>query len=147
MFALACLPSLWAQGSSVLTVAPSSKITARRGGTVAAKTLVQLRNGYHVNSNTPNDEYLIPLKLTWGSGPLEAGEVVYPKPEMQKFEFSEKPISVFTGDFSIATRFRVPATASRGPGVLTGRLRYQACDHKSCLPPRTVPVNLPFEIE
>ena len=40
---------------------------------------------HHVNSNKPSEEYLIPLKLTWAStGALEAGEVVYPKPSLEK---------------------------------------------------------------
>lgn len=107
---------------------------------------VQLRPGYHVNSNTPTDAYLIPLKLTWTPAPLEIDGVDFPKPKMEKYEFSEKALSVFTGDFDITSRFRVPSTAPPGVHVVSGKLRYQACNHKECLPPRTVEVKLPVEV-
>lgn len=140
------MPPLVAQGSGVLTVAPPPKLVAKRNTTVTAKIAVQLRNGYHVNSNTPSDEYLIPLRLTWNAAPLEPQGVSYPTPKMEKYEFSEKPLSVFTGDFEIATRFKVPAAASPGLIVISGKLRYQACNHKECLPPRTLDIKLPVDI-
>jgi len=121
-------------------------MTAKAGATAQAKLAVQLRSGYHVNSNTPSDEYLIPLRLTWSAGPLETVEVVFPKPQMEKYSFSEKPLSVYTGDFELLTRFKVAASAAPGPLTLTGKLRYQACNDRMCLPPKTVDVSLPVEV-
>ena len=104
--------------------------------------------GYHVNSNTPSDEYLIPLKLTWKStGALEAAQTVYPKPSLEKYEFSEKPLSVYTGSFELTANFKVAANAPAGPGVAVGQLRYQACSDKACFPPKTVEVTLPYQIQ
>lgn len=131
----------------MLTVAPPQKITVKRGATAESRLAVTLREGYHVNSNTPSEEYLIPLRLTWGEGALEAAEVVYPKPSMEQYSFSPKPLSVFTGKFDIVTKFKAAAGASPGPGVATGRLRYQACNDKACFPPRTVNVQLTYAIE
>lgn len=146
--ALASPPVLLGQSSSVLTATAPQKTVAKRNRTVEVKIAVQLRDGYHVNSNSPNDEYLIPLRLRWDeTGPLKAVEVIYPTPELRKYNFSSKPLSVFTGDFSILTRFKATADAPLGPGALAGRLRYQACDEESCLPPRTLEVRLPFEIQ
>lgn len=133
--------------TGVLTVTPTEKLRVKRNETVTAKIHAQLRSGYHVNSNTPADAYLIPMKLTWKAEPLEAGEIVYPKPTMEKAEFSEKPLSVFTGDFDITTRFKVPAQAPNGPAIITGKLRYQACNDKMCLPPKTIEVPLTVEIQ
>ena len=142
---LASSPLSFAQGN-VLSVAPPEKMTAKAGATAQAKLSVQLRSGYHVNSNTPSDEYLIPLRLTWSAGPLETVEVVFPKPQMEKYSFSEKPLSVYTGDFELLTRFKVAASAAPGPLTLTGKLRYQACNDRMCLPPKTVDVSLPVEV-
>ena len=97
-----------------------------------------------MNSNAPEDEYLIPLKLTW-TGPLQAEQIVFPKPERMTSSFSTKPLVVFTGAFEIATRFKVPANAPDGPNLATGKLRYQACNDKECLRPQTVDVNLSLE--
>ena len=142
----AFLPFLCAQSSGVLTIAPPARVLAKRNTVVEAKITAQLRDGYHVNSHTPSEDYLIPLRLTWDSKPLEVAGTVYPKPVMEKYEFSPKPISVFTGDFDIITRFKVPANATSGLGIAVGKLRYQACNEKACLPPRTAEVRLAYEI-
>ncbi len=129
-----------------LVVTPPQKAVGARNGALTAKIAVQVRNGYHVNSNTPNDEYLIPLILTWESSLVEPRETVYPKPEMQTFSFSNKPVSVYAGGFEIVTRFAVPSKAPLGLAVVAGKLRYQACNDTMCLPPRTLDVRLPVEI-
>jgi hypothetical protein len=132
--------------TNVLTVAPPPPLKAKAGTPAEAKLMLQLRPGYHVNSNTPSDEYLIPLKLTWAKGTLEPVDVVYPKPRMEKYSFSEKPLSVFSGQFELTARFKTPATANTGPSAMQGKLRYQACDETMCLPPKTIDVNLQVDI-
>jgi len=94
------------------------------------------------------DEYLIPLKLTWKStGALEAGQVAYPKPTLEKYEFSENPLSVYTGAFELVANFKVAANAPAGPGVAAGQLRYQACNDRACFPPKTIDINLPYQVQ
>ncbi len=141
------LPLLVAQGSGVLSIGAAPRAGGKRNGALEARVPVQLRAGYHVNSNTPPDDYLIPLRLTWEASPLQAVETIYPRPEMRKYAFSSKPLSVYTGDFEIVARFKVPASAPAGPGVLAGRLRYQACNDRMCLPPKTVEVRVPYSIQ
>jgi thiol:disulfide interchange protein DsbD len=129
-----------------LTIAPPEKLTAKAGATVEVKTAIEIREGYHCNSNTPSDDYLIPLKLTWTPGPFESPQVAYPKPQMEKFNFSDKPLSVYAGDFVIVTKFKVAANANPGTTFVSGKLRYQACNDRMCLPPKTVDVSLPVDI-
>jgi hypothetical protein len=145
--ALALLAPAWAQTSGVVGAVTPPRTTGKRGGVMDARVTVQLRNGYHVNSNTPADDYLIPLRLTWAAAPLEVAATVYPKPRMEKYTFSSKPVSVFTGDFDILTHLKVPESVIQGPGVLVGKLRYQACNDNSCLPPKTIEVRLPYQIQ
>ena len=99
-----------------------------------------------MNSNTPADEFLIPLKLTWPSTPLEAEQITYPKPQLEKYAFSPNPVSVFSGTFEIATRFKAPASAAPGVVPMTGKLRFQACNNKECLPPRTIEVRVTVDV-
>jgi DsbC/DsbD-like thiol-disulfide interchange protein len=139
---------LWAQGSSYLTADAPQKLIAKRGATVEAKIAVSVNPGFHVNSNTPSDAYLIPLRLTWTpGGALEPGAVVYPKPEMEKYAFSDKPLSVFTGDFNVTAKFKVPATAPFGMGMMVGKIRYQACNNNSCFPPKSAEVRLSYQVQ
>jgi hypothetical protein len=144
--ALLCLPLSFAQSSALLKVEPVAKVAAKRNTTVEARIGVSLQPGYHVNSNTPREAYLIPLRLTWTPGALEPVEVIYPKPHMEKYQFSPKPLSVFTGDFHVAAKFKVPATTPGGPGIMFGKLRYQACNDKACFPPKTVEVQVPYSV-
>jgi len=144
--ALLLAGALRAQSPNVLSVVPPEKVTVKFGSTAEVKLSVQLRPGYHCNSNMPADEYLIPLKLTWNPGALEAVEVVYPKAQMENYKFSDKPVSVFLGDFEILTRFKVAANAAPGLGAVTAKLRYQACTDRMCLTPKTVDVTLPIAI-
>jgi Disulphide bond corrector protein DsbC len=139
-------PSAQTQGN-ILSVEPPQAVPAKRGATAVARLKVSLQSGYHVNSNTPSDEYLIPLKLTWTPGPLESPSVSYPKPQMEKYEFSDKPLSVLTGNFELNTTFKVPANAPVGPSVMAGKLRYQACNNKACFPPKTADVKLPVQVQ
>jgi hypothetical protein len=135
-----------AQGN-LLSVEPPAAVPAKRGSTVQAKVKVVLQPGYHANSNTPTEDYLIPLKLTWTPGPLESPVVSYPKPQLEKYEFSDKPISVFTGNFELTTTFKVPSNAPVGPSIMAGKLRYQACNNKACFPPKTVELKLPVQVQ
>lgn len=146
MLALACPLLLPAPINGVLRISTPGKLVARRGRTVVATLQVRLRPGYHVNSHQPTGDYIIPLKLTWEAGPLQVVRITYPEPRMEHYQFSRKPLSVFTGDFVIRTHFRVPGAAPLGERTIGGKLRYQACNDRLCLPPRTVTVRLPVEI-
>jgi len=144
---LACLPLL-PQSSGYLTLGTPQKVSGKRGAAVETKIPVTVRPGFHVNSNTPSDEYLIPLRLTWKApGALENAQTVYPKPSLEKYEFAEKPLSVFTGNFDLVVKFKVAPNAPAGPGVAVGQLRYQACSDKACYPPKTLEVSVPYQVD
>jgi len=110
------------------------------------KLSLEVRTGYHCNSNKPLDDYLIPLKLTWAPGPLESPEVTYPAPQMEKYSFSPTPLSVYTGNFDLMTKFKVSASATPGQAIITGKLKYQACNDRMCLTPKTIDVSIPIDI-
>ena len=140
------LPLLsWTQ-SDPLSASPAGSMNADRGSSATAILRVELRAGHHVNSHTPSDEYLIPLELTWEADPLAVEEITYPVPRMESYAFSSEPLSVYTGDFEIETRFRVPEGTPTGERTISGKLRYQACTNRLCLPPKTLQVKLPAHI-
>lgn len=87
------------------------------------------------------------MKLTWAKEPLEAEQVIYPKPQFQKFAFSPNPVSIFSGNFEINTRFKAPVNANPGLTMMTGKLRFQACNEKECLPPKTIDVRLTVDLQ
>ena len=66
---------------------------------------------------------------------------------MEKFEFSDKPISVYMGNFDLTANFKVGAGAPAGPGSAAGKLRYQACSDKACFPPKTIDVVVSYQVQ
>jgi len=129
-------------------VGAASKVSGKRSASVEARIPVSVLPGFHVNSNKPSEEYLIPLKLTWtATGALEPGAIVYPKPTQEKYEFADKPLSVLTGSFDIVASFKIASNASAGPGSAAGKLRYQACNNRACFPPKTVDVSVNYQIQ
>lgn len=131
--------------SSVVTVVAPEKLVVKRNTAQPVEFTIQIRNGYHVNSNKPADEYLIPLRWTF-EGPLAVTDIVYPAPKMQKFEFSQKPMSVYEGDIKTSAKVKAGTEAQAGTQHIVGKLRYQACNDRMCLPPRTLEVKVPVEI-
>jgi thiol:disulfide interchange protein DsbD len=139
--------ALLAQTSPNLSVAPVPTVKVRKGAVAAVTLRAVLPPGFHANSNTPSDEYLIPLTLKWTGGPLQTDGITYPKGSLEKYPFSAKPLSVVTGEFSISTKFKVPADAPNGAAAQNGVLKYQACNDRMCFAPKTVSVSLTLEIE
>jgi thiol:disulfide interchange protein DsbD len=129
-----------------VTVGQPQKVAGKRNDAVQTKIPVSILEGYHVNSNTPSDEYLIPLKVTWTSlGALDGGQVTFPKAE--KITVGDQQLSVFTGKIDLAVNFKVSANAPAGPGVASGKLGYQACNNKSCFPPKSVEISVPYQVQ
>jgi hypothetical protein len=147
--ALLWLPPLVAQSNpGYLTAGEPQRVEAARNAAVQSKIPCTVQAGFHVNSNTPAEDYLIPLKLKWTStGALAPGQVIYPAPQMEKYEFSPQPLSVLTGKFELTANFKVAAKAPAGPGVATGKLRYQACNDRACYAPKTIDIAIPYRIK
>lgn len=125
------------RGFQAASAAPIPPVEAKAGETFTLPLTVRIRPGYHINSNKPLEDYLIPTNLSWDSAPFEVVEVKFPQAELVAYEFSESPLSVFSGEIVIETVLRAPKTLP-GPKEMAGRLRYQACNDKSCLAPTSI---------
>lgn len=134
-----------AQLNKPINITPPDPLVAKPGATVEETLHLSVREGFHVNSDKPKDEYVIPIKLTWAGGPLETKQVIYPKPE--EIQVGGQQLTVFSGSFPIKTQFHVAANAAKGSTTVNGKLRYQACNSEMCLRPVTVDVPLTVTIE
>lgn len=143
LFALLGAPlSAQQLGFSAATIEPSPGILITGTGPLRVPITVRIRRGYHINSDKPNDPYLIPTSLDWPDVPLRVDSVAYPPPEEVKYDFSDKPLSVYSSRVEIVTTFHVESVPADA-GELRGSFRFQACNDKACLPPRTLPVRVP----
>jgi thioredoxin:protein disulfide reductase len=148
LFAFAMAVSAFAQMNPLTVFPPTDPVMLKRGGAAAnAKIKLSLRQGFHCNTNTPSDEYLIPLKLTFAAaGGVESAGVVNPKGKDEKYEFSAKPLNVYSGEFEIGASFKAAKDAPKGPAKFVGKLRFQACNDKMCFAPKTLEVTIPVQV-
>jgi thiol:disulfide interchange protein len=107
------------------------------GGTVHAALKVTVPGKYHVQSNKPLDEFLIPTQLTVTPPEgLTVREVVYPESiTLDAPGISDDPVSVFEQVFVIGIAIEVDPDVEPGTYPLAIVLSYQACDDKYCLAP------------
>jgi thiol:disulfide interchange protein DsbD len=134
--------------SSVVKIRPGeSAYTVKRGAAAKLELVLDIDDGYHINSNRPNDKNLIATALKFDKiNGLILSPVAYPKAKMQKFEFSEKPLSVFEGKTALRLTARALSTLDAASLVLKGKLTIQACNNQVCLRPQTVDVAIPIEV-
>ncbi len=145
MSLLALAPALLAQQNKI-SIAPADPLTVKRGETAKQVLKAVVVEGFHVNSDKPRDEFLIPLKLTWDiPGPLTVKSISYPKPE--EMELNGSQMVVYTGTVPIETEFSVPKDAPKGQSTITGKLKYQACNNHMCFRPSTLDVHFTVVIE
>ncbi len=142
VFALLAAGIAWGQfrGFQAATVIPPAPMKVTAGQASEATLNVRIRRGYHVNSDKPAEEYMIPTRLSWN---VEGAEVSYPEAEIFLTEFSDEALLVYSGSIEITTAFPASAKLS-GLREITGTLRYQACTEKACLAPTSVDVTLPL---
>ena len=142
--------SALAQGSGkvVKVSAGESVYKIKRGAPVQIAVVIEVDNGYHINSNRPAEKYLIAtaLKLERVAG-LTTTPIIYPKAKLQKFEFSEKPLSVFEGKAVLKLSARALPSLAAGSHTLSGKLTVQACNNQQCLRPQTIDVSIPLQVE
>lgn len=139
-----------AQGDKQPTVimAPVGNVPVRAGGSTDLELDFRIDSDFHINSNKPKADYLIPtvLKLSPPEQVLLA-DVKYPPGQEMSFAFSpNEKLSVYSGDFAINTVLKSPAGAAAGTYPVKGELRFQACDHSACYPPRSIPVQFKVTI-
>jgi len=142
---LTCLPCWCLAQQNKLVVNPPDPITVKRGAAATQVLKVTVLPGFHVNSDKPKAEYVIPLRLTWSDGPVEVKSVVFPKPE--EIKVGPDLLTVFTGSFEIRTDLKAADNAAAGSATLNGKLRYQACSNDMCFRPASIDIHVPVVIE
>ena len=131
-----------------LTVAPVPLVTAQRAQATMVNLNFRVPPGYHINSNTPKSEFLIPTALKMDlPTDIILGKIEYPVGDDRSFPFSpDEKLSVYSGDFTIAVAVHPLHSVVPGKYVMHGVLRYQACDNSACYPPKSVPVSFDVKV-
>jgi DsbC/DsbD-like thiol-disulfide interchange protein len=130
-----------------VTMSPPAVSAIPRGKAGAVELQFRVSPGFHINSNQPTAEYLIPTTLKMDPPTdIVVGKITYPKGKEMSFAFApDEKLSVYSGSFMLAVSVRPLASVLPGKYELRGELKYQACDNAQCFPPKKLPVQ--FEVK
>lgn len=114
----------------------TAKDTIHPGGEALVSVKVVVSPGWHINSNKPNEDFLVPSKLTTLSAEkISFRSVVYPKGKEIKLDISDKPLSVYENELELQGVLKVPAGIKEGKYKVIVQFQYQACNNQTCMPP------------
>lgn len=130
---------------TVNAVAPGEPLAP--GKPVVLTIEVDIPRPYHINSDKPLQDYLIPTTLELEPNPnADFGQIAFPEAPVKKLPVLDEPMAVLEGIVRISVEI-IPAPELRGKELtVKGRVRYQACDDYKCFRPAvqsfslTVPV-------
>ncbi|MDR1726971.1 MAG: thioredoxin family protein [Acidobacteriota bacterium] len=134
------------RGAGAVPADAAVRMRALAGSTKGAASLVielVIDRRYHINSNRPRQGHLIPtgVEIEPVAG-VAFDEPAFPEPAVKKLPFSDTPMSVYEGTVRITVGVRPSPGFAPKEILAKGRVRFQACDHNSCLPP----VRRPFSV-
>ena len=114
------------------------QVTVPAGRPQSVELHFRIAPGFHINSHTPKEDYLIPTVFSVpDSSGVRLASANYP--DGVDFTLPLDPstkLSVYTGDFAIQTHL----IAAHGNHLVQASLHYQACDQNACMPPKTITV-------
>jgi len=108
---------------------------------------LEIAPGFHVNSDDPGDESLIPTAVAFKPREeLTFGRPIFPAAKIKTFGFSEKPLSVFEGRIMVRVPVTLAAGYALGSFVVEGAVTFQACDDFTCRAPDETPFRAAFPV-
>jgi thiol:disulfide interchange protein DsbD len=113
---------------------------ARPGEKIAARLTATVTEGWHLYSLKKLEGGPYPTSITVPEGqPFRlAGEIEAPAPVTVKDEAFDMEVEMYFGEAAFVVPVEVAKDAAAGDAKLVVAARFQVCDNKLCLPPRTV---------
>jgi thiol:disulfide interchange protein DsbD len=117
------------------------------GTSAKGAVLLNLEDTWHVNSERPLQDFLIPTELKIeGTDQITVSGYQYPPSKEYNFDFSQEPVRVFEGEAPIFFTLFTADDVEPGTYELSGTIQVQACDNSVCLAPVTLPITVQIEI-
>ncbi len=114
-----------------------SVAAVKRGGTSAGTIVLDIPDGYHVNSDRPNTKNLIPTVVSIRAAGGRIFGLKYPKGRNKIFAFSEEPLSIYEGKVTFGFKLSIPRGFRGSVVKLRVEVEIQPCTDEVCYPPRT----------
>ena len=115
------------------------------GSTAHVALAVTLDPGFHVNSNTPLDDFLIPTVLTLDP-PAGISLDALAFPEAILLDQNGEKLAVFEEEFLVGAALALDAALAPGSYTVPGTLRYQACNDRMCFTPKNASIQFDLTV-
>ncbi len=124
-----------------------SKNGIHPGETFKVALVATISPGWHIHAHELADEFLIPTEFTLeGKEKVEIIKYSYPEPRLEKFEYSESALQIYDGEVILGVLVKADAGLELGSHKLNGTFSFQACDSRSCLPPKKIEFKISFRV-
>ena len=134
-----------AEQKVIVTAAAPSGVEIPAGGTATLTFTIEVARGYHVQANPPSEDYLIATKLELAqSDGLAYGPPAFP--QAKTHQLMEMELATYDGTFGVTVVVSASPNATIGERNIQCALRYQACDDRSCLPPKSFTFELALRV-
>jgi hypothetical protein len=131
----------------VVSIIPPVLVTVLPGSKAQARIAVLIAPGFHIQANPASDSYLIPTKIDLQAARGVFAELPkYPPGKRYRLAGSSQDLSTYEGTIELSVPLRAAEDAVPGDWIVRGKLRYQACDSRSCLPPASLDVSVPVHV-
>jgi len=118
-----------------------SMSVAELGGVYDAAVVIDITPGWHINSATPYQDYLIAAEVLFGSiESIVPGDLTYPKGVDETL--GEERMSVYADRIVIPFQVTIDSMLAAGTYTLPITMTYQPCNDRECRAPEDVDIPL-----
>ena len=123
---------------SIITIT-APEIAVYAGANAKINVFFTVRRGYHIQSNKVNDEFIIPTTLEIDTQEIiTAGKPSFPSAKKFKLAGTADYLFVYDGSIKVTIPIKAKEKTKKGKYPLNGKLRYQACDSRTCFSPKII---------
>lgn len=116
----------------------------RQGSEFRVALVAEIKEGYHIQAPKPPEGFIATTLSVEAPKGISVMQIWYPPTEVKEVLGQKLPL--YEGTQTFVAFLKADKSVALGKTILTLKLRYQACDDKSCYPPKTLALTVPVEI-
>lgn len=120
-----------------INLSPITK-TIKKGSLVELELLMNIKEGWHINSDKPFDPNMVPTVVSLKDTVIyKLKNIKYPVPHLKKLSFSENELSLYEDTEIVKIQLIIDKNYNKMNIVISGKIQYQPCNDQTCLFPFT----------
>lgn len=117
------------------------------GKTCQVAIVLAIEKDWHINTNPSSPDFLVPTTFTIKSNQkIKLSKVKYPAGHAFRVTGFDEPLQVYEKQAIIRGTLEVPANSAGKEETLELKIKYQACNDKTCIRPTTISLKGKFQI-